>query len=150
MREEEASNVRIDKRIKKVQESMLGNEALGESLDEPAASELMSWGLKSAAGIASSTQDMDDETAELTIADRLKALRKLMRHLGRLLGEAKDLDEEARVWLWNSVQTHARQLYGEGLQFPALEDVMKRLSKGESPRQIIASLRDMFENQKNL
>ena len=149
MRDETASNDRINKRIQKVQETMLGNEALGESLDEPAAKELMSWGLKGAAGIVSSTEGMDDETAELSMADRLKALRKLMRHLGRLLGEAKDLDQEGRLWLWNSVQTHARQLYGEGLQFPALEDVMGRLSQGESPRQIIASLRELFEKQNN-
>jgi len=149
MRDETTSNDRINKRIQKVQETMLGNEALSECLDEPAASELMSWGLKGAAGIVSSTEDMDDETAELSMADRLKALRKLMRHLGRLLGEAKDLDQEGRLWLWNSVQTHARQLYGENLQFPALEDVMGRLSQGESPRQIIASLREMFEKQRN-
>jgi hypothetical protein len=92
---------------------------------------------------------MDDEAAELTIADRLKALRKLMRHLGRLLGEAKDLDTEGRRWLWESVQKHARLLYGQGLKFPALEDVMGRLSSGEPPGRIIAGLREMFEKQKN-
>ena len=123
----------------------MGNEALGEALDESAANELLSLGLKGAAGIASSTEGMDDEAAELSMADRLKALRKLMRHLGRLLGEAKDLDAEGRRWLWESVQKQASLLYGEGLSFPSLDDVMGRLSQGESPGRIIASLRDMFE-----
>jgi hypothetical protein len=72
-----------------------------------------------------------------------------MRHLGRLLGEGLEMDAEGRLWLWNSVQTHARMLYGEGLQFPNLEDVMERLSRGESAGQIIASLRSMFESQNN-
>ena len=138
----------INQRIRRVQEDLLGNEALGESLDESAASELLSLGLKGAAGIASSTEGMDEAAAELTIADRLKALRKLMRHLGRLLGEARDLDPEGRQWLWESVQKQARLLYGEGLKFPTLEDVMGKLAQGESPAQIIASLREMLDRQK--
>jgi len=125
----------------------MGNEALGGSLDEAAASEMLSWGLKSAEGIAASTEGMDDETAELSMADRLKALRKLMRHLGRLLGEGLEMDAEGRTWLWDSVQKYARLLYGENIQFPRLEDVMGRLSGGEAPGQIIANLRNSFESQ---
>lgn len=146
---DEGMNPTIDKRIRRVQENLVGNEALGESLDESAASELLSLGLKGAAGIASSTEGLDEEAAELTIADRLKALRKLMRHLGRLLGEAKDLDAEGRAWLWESVKKQASLLYGEGLDFPSLEDVMGRLSSGEPPGRIIASLRAIFEKQNN-
>ena len=139
----------INKRVRRVQEEIIGNEALGEALDESAASELLSLGLKGAAGIATSTEGMDEEAAELSMADRLQALRKLMRHLGRLLGEAKDLDAEGRLWLWESVQKQASLLYGEGLDFPSLEAVMGRLSQGESPGRIIASLRDLFEKQEN-
>jgi hypothetical protein len=150
MPREEGTGSPVSNRIRRVQEDILGNEALGGgSLDESAASELLSWGLKSAEGIASATEGMDDDTAELSMADRLKALRKLMRHLGRLLGEGRDMDAAGRLWLWESVQTHARLLYGQGLQFPSLEDVMGRLTRGESPGQIIANLRGMFETQKD-
>jgi hypothetical protein len=146
MRDEEGiTNRAVSERVRRVQEEIMGNEALGEALDESAASEMLSWGLKSAEGIASSTEGLDDEAAELSMADRLKALRKLMRHLGRLLSEGRDMDAEGRLWLWDSVQTNARMLYGEGLQFPNLEDVMGQLSQGESPAQIIANLRNMFE-----
>jgi len=149
MRDEGDREEAVDKRARRLQEDMLGNEALGGgSLDESGASELLSWGLKSAEGIAATTQGMDDESAELSMAERLKALRKLMRHLGRLLGEGVSLDAEGRLWLWNSVQEHARLLYGKGLQFPSLDDVMGRLTQGESPAQIIASLRETFENQR--
>ena len=147
MREEEGKSQVVRKRVRRVQENIVGNEALGGSLDEAAASEMLSWSLKSAEGIASSTEGMDDETAELSMADRLKALRKLMRHLGRLLGEGLTMDAEGQQWLWDSVQKHARLLYGESIQFPNLEDVMERLSGGETPGQIIANLRNIFETQ---
>jgi len=150
MRTDEDQKQVVNKRVRRIQEDIMGNEALGGgSLDESGSSELLTWGLKSAEGIASATEGLDDESAELSIAERLKALRKLMRHLGRLLGEGANMDAEGRLWLWNSVQKHARLLYGEGLQFPSLEDVMGQLSQGETPAQIIASLRELFENQRN-
>jgi hypothetical protein len=130
-----------------VQEDIMENEALGGSLDESAASELLTLGLKSAEGIASSTDGLDDEAAELSMADRLKALRKLMRHLGRLLGEWNELDADGRLWLWNSVQKHARSLYGEGVQLPTLDELMGSLSQGESPGKIIANLREALDSQ---
>jgi len=144
---EEGTSQAVRERVQRVQENIIGNEALGGSLDEAAASEMLSWSLKSAEGIATSTEGMDDETAELSMADRLKALRKLMRHLGRLLGEGLEMDAEGRTWLWDSVQKYARLLYGENIQFPSLEDVMGRLSGGEAPGQIIANLRNIFESQ---
>ena len=149
MQNDAGQNQTLSDRIRRVQEGLMGNEALGEALEGSAASELLSLGLKSAEGIVATTEGMDDDTAELSIAERLVALRKLMRHLGRLLGEARDLDAEGRLWLWNSVQKQASLLYGEGLNFPSLEDIMGRLSQGESSSQIIASLRDMFEKRRN-
>ena len=149
MQNDAGQNQTLSDRIRRVQESLMDNETLGEALEGSAASELLSLGLKSAEGIVATTEDMDDDTAELSMAERLVALRKLMRHLGRLLGEAKDLDSEGRLWLWNSVQKQACLLYGDGLNFPSLEDIMGSLSQGESPGQIIASLRDMFEKQKD-
>lgn len=149
MHDEDGTSQTINKRVRKVQENLMGNEALGGSLDESAAGELLSFGLKSAEGIVTTTEGMDDETAELSMAERLKALRKLMRHLGRLLGEGLDMDAEGRLWLWESVQKHARLLYGDKLEFPALEEVMGRLSHGESPVQIITNLRNVFESQKD-
>jgi len=148
MRDEQATSQPVNKRIRRVQEAIMGNEALGGSLDESAASELLTLGLKGAEGIASSTEGLDDETAELSMADRLKALRKLMRHLGRLLGEWKELDSEGRLWLWESVQKHARLLYGEGVQLPSLDELMGRLTQGESPGRIIANLREVLDSQK--
>lgn len=144
----ERRNEQMEKRVRRLQEDILGNEALGgDSLDQKAASELLSWGLSGATVIAADTEGMDDEAADMTIADRLKAMRKLMRHLGRLLGEGKTMSAEDRAWFWSSVQKQAVALYGDGLEFPALEDVMGRLDMGESPQQIIASLRSMFEKK---
>lgn len=150
MRKQDNQNEMVNMRVQRIQKEMVGNEALGgASLDESGASELLSWGLKSAEGIAYATKDLDDESAELSMAERLKALRKMMKHLGRLLGEGKDLDAEGRLWLWDSVQKQARSLYGEHLQFPDVNDLLERLSQGEAPGQVIASLREMFEKQQS-
>jgi len=149
MRNDDELKQSVNQRVRRIQEDILGNEALGgDSLDESGASELLTWSLKSAEGIASATEGMDEESAELSMAERLKALRKLMRHLGRLLGEGVSMDDDGRLWLWDSVKKQARLLYGERIQFPPLEGVMGRLSQGETPAQIIASLRAMFEDQK--
>jgi len=139
----------MEKRIRRLQESILGNEALGSAyLDQTAADEMLSWSLSGVASIASETDGMDEEEAEMSMADRIKALRKLMRHLGRLLGEGKDMDKDDRTWFWNSIQQQASALYGDGLEFPSLEDVMERLETGQSPQQIIVGLRNMFEKKK--
>lgn len=149
MRNQDRSSELTRKRVRRIQNEIIGNESLGgDSLDEAGARELLSFGLISAEGIASATDGMDDDAAELTMTDRLKALRKLMRHLGRLLGEGNEMDADGRLWLWDNVQKNARAVYGENLIFPDLEDVMRRLSSGETPGRIIASLRDMFEDQK--
>ena len=148
MREVDDRNELLNQRIRRIQTEIIGNEALGgDMLDEAGARELLSLGLKGAEGIVSRTADLDDESAELSMVDRLKALRKLMRHLGRLLGEGRDMDADGRLWLWNSVQEHARALYGEQLQFPNVDELMGRLAQGETPGRIIASLREMFESQ---
>jgi len=148
MRDDQATSHSVSKRVRRVQEDIMGNEALGGSLDESAASELLTLGLKGAEGIASSTDGLNDEAAELSMADRLKALRKMMRHLGRLLGEWRELDTEGQLWFWNSVQKQARLLYGEGVQLPTLDELMGSLSQGESPGKIIANIREMLDTQK--
>ena len=139
---------RMERRVRRLQEDMMGNEALGgDALDPSAASELLSWGLSGVTAIAAGTEELDDDAAEMTMAERMKAMRKLMRHLGKLLGEGKTMSAEDRAWFWDSVKKQADALYGDGLEFPALEDVMGRLDIGESPQQVIASLREMFEKK---
>jgi len=146
---EKEPSKQLENRIRRLQENILGNEALGRAyLDQTAADEMLSWSLSGVASIASETDGMDDDEAEMSIADRLKALRKLMRHLGRLLGEGKDMGEDDRTWFWNSIQQQASALYGDGLELPSLDDVMEMLEAGESPQQIIAGLRKMFETKK--
>ena len=149
MHEEEGGTPAVTQRVRRAQQEIIGNEALGGgSLDEAGARELLTLGLKSAEGIASATDGLDDAAAELSMTDRLKALRKLIRYLGRLLGEGLEMDEEGRAWLWNNIQEYARSLYGDHLEFPTVDVIMGRLTNGENPGRIIVSLREMFENQK--
>ncbi len=146
---EKKPSTQLEKRIRRLQEDILGNEALGNAyLEQTAADEMLSWSLSSVASIATETEGMNEDDAELSIADRLKALRKLMRHLGRLLGEGKDMNKDDQNWFWNSIQAQANALYGDGLEFPTLDEVMDKLEAGESPRQIIVGLRKLFETKK--
>lgn len=140
----------VEKRIRRLQEDVLGLEALGSAyLDQTAGEEMLSWSLSGIASIASETEGMDENEAEISMADRLRALRKLMRHLGRLLGEGKAMREDDRIWFWNSIQMQAGALYGKDLEFPALEVVMGQLESGEAPKQIISGLRKLIEKQKS-
>lgn len=148
MQEENYTSRTVRKRIERVQADILGNEALGGALNEEGAEELLSWGLKSAEGIANETDGMDEESADLSMAGRLKSLRKMMRYLGRLLGEGSRMKDEDRQWFWDRIKKHARALYGEHLEFPNVEDVMEQLINGKSAGQIILDLRKNFEDQK--
>ena len=140
----------VRNRIRRLQEDILSNEALGSAfLDPSAAEELVSWSLSGAVSIASETDGMDDYEADMSMTDRLKALRKLMRHLGRLLGEGKEMGENDRAWLWDSIKQQAGALYGDGLVFPSLNEVMEKLESGEAPQTIISRLRNLFETKNN-
>ena len=143
-------SIQVKGRIRRLQEDILSNEALGSAyLDQTAAEEMLSWSMSGAVSIASETDGMDDDEAEMSMADRIKALRKLMRHLGRLLGEGKVMGENDRNWLWNSIKQQASELYGDGLIFPSLNEVMEKLESGEAPQQIITGLRNLFETKNN-
>ena len=82
----------LEKRFHQVIGSMAGNESLAASLDEDAAGELLSWGQATAKNIVNETEGLDDNTAEEHMAPRLRALRLLMRAVGRWTGEANTLD----------------------------------------------------------
>ena len=54
----------LNKRIQRVVESVLDNEALTSGLDETAAEVLQGWGIKNATSIAGKVKTLDDEHAE--------------------------------------------------------------------------------------
>lgn len=137
----------LEKRFHRVMGSMIGNESLAASLDEDAASELFSWGEVAAKKIVDQTDGMDDEAAEEQMAPRLRALRLMMRAVGRWVGEAQTLDAESRLALWNRVGDQARVLFGESFALPSMADALAQLPAGASAQQVIAWLKNFIDER---
>ena len=138
----------LKKRFDQVIGGMIGNESLAASLDESAAGELFSWGQATVKSIVDETDGMDDNTAEDHMAPRLRALRLIMRAVGRWTGEANTLDAEARLALWERVREQARVLFGESFVLPAMDEVLAQLSPDASAQEVVMWLKTLFDDRK--
>jgi len=138
----------LKKRFDQVMGGMTGNESLAASLDESAAGELFSWGQATVKSIVDETDGMDDNTAEDHMAPRLRALRLIMRAVGRWTGEANTLDAEARLALWERVREQARVLFGESFVLPAMDEVLAQLSPDASAQEVVMWLKTLFDDRK--
>ena len=138
----------LEERLHRVMSNMIGNESLAESLDENAASELFSWGQSAIKNIVDATNGLDDEMAEEHMAPRLRALRLMMRAIGRWTGEANSLDAESRLALWNRIGEQARVLFGESFVLPSMDEVLAQLPADANAQQIVTWLKTLFDDQK--
>ena len=137
----------LEKRFHRVMGSMVGNEALAASLDDDAAGELLSWGRNVAKRIVNETDGMDDDSAEEQMAPRLRALRLMMRAVGRWVGEADSLDEESRLALWDRARNQARILFGDSIVLPSVDEVMAQLPVDANASQVILWLKNFIEEK---
>lgn len=137
----------LEKRFHRVMGSMIGNESLAASLDDDAAGELLSWGKSAAKRIVDETDGMDDDTAEEQMAPRLRALRLMMRAVGRWVGEADSLDVDSRLALWNRVGEQARVLFGESFVLPSMDETLAQLPVDANAAQVIAWLKTFIEEK---
>jgi hypothetical protein len=135
----------MEKRLHRVIVNMTGAESLAASLDEDAAGELLLWGEAAAKKIVDETEGMDDESAEEMMAPRLRALRLMLRALGRWVGEAKSLDIEARQALWNRAGEQARALNGDSYIFPSMDETLEQIPADANNRQTVIWLRTFIE-----
>jgi hypothetical protein len=137
----------LEKRFHRVMGSMSGNESLATSLDEDAAGELFLWGEAAAKKIVDETDGLDDEAAEVYMAPRLRALRLIMRAVGRWAGEAKSLDGESQLALWNRIDDQARILFGESFALPPMDEAFAELPVDADQRQTIVWLKTYIEDK---
>ncbi|NJC97689.1 MAG: hypothetical protein C3F07_12770 [Anaerolineales bacterium] len=137
----------LEKRFRRVIGGMQGNEALVPSLGDAAAGELFSWGEATAKHIVDETDGMEDAAAEEHMAPRLRALRVMMRAVGRWVGEAKTLDLDARQALWNRAGEQARVLFGDSFELPSMEMALAQLPPDADAVRVIAWLKDFIEEK---
>ncbi len=133
----------LSKRIQKVVESVLENEALVSGLDESAAEILQGWGIKTAASVAEKTDQLDDERAEREMYPKLKASRRLMRTIRIWLRQETETLPEERAQLWAKIEKRAKALYGEGLSLPSPEQF-----SGGTQVEFIQNLLDWLDEEK--
>ena len=130
--------------------AMSGNESIAASLEDDAAGELLAWGHSMAKHIVEETTGMDDETAEEKMDPRLRAVRLMLRSIGRWVGEAGTLDDEARRALWDRASEQARILFGETFEFPSMDEVVEQLPEGTHAMQTITWLKTYIEEKNSL
>jgi len=140
----------LNSRMERVIEEISGNEALLETLDTDAATEMLNWGIATAKSLISRTIDMDDFAAELAILPRLKAIRQSMRSIANWAA-GKYQDAESRVELRDKLLQHFRTIFGEKREMPSarqLDDLLSRVDdKRYSPKQLILQLQDLLEQR---
>ena len=137
----------LEKRFHRAMGSIIGNESLAASLDNDAAEELLSWGKSGVKRIVDETNGMDDEVAEEQMTPRLRALRLLMRSVGRWVGEAGSLDEGSRLALWNRAGEQARVLFGDSFVLPSMDEVLSQLPADANASQVIVLLKNIIEEK---
>lgn len=140
----------MERRLNRVISAMSGNESIAASLEDDAAGELLAWGRSMATHIVEETAGMEDETAEEKMAPRLRAVRLMLRSIGRWVGEAATLADEDRHALWDRAGEQARILFGETFEFPSMEEVVEKLPEGADALQTIVWLKSFIEEKNSL
>lgn len=70
-------------RIQRAAESILENEALTDNLDDEGGQTLLDWGVELAKQVAQTTDGLDEAAAEAAMADKLAAIRRLLRAVNK-------------------------------------------------------------------
>src|SRR5215207_1119187 len=87
----------LHSRMERVIEEISGNEALLETLDTDAATEMLNWGIATAKSLINRTMELDDFAAELAILPRLKAREKLLGNFRMIFGENSRLPSPEKM-----------------------------------------------------
>jgi hypothetical protein len=134
----------LEQRLRRTFSAMAGNEALSDVPDEAAAADMLAWAEELAKYYVRQTGDMEDAAAEEFLSPYLRALRTLMRAIGRWAVES---DQTARLQWWARIEQSAKTLYGEQFSLPEMEEVVAQLPAGASVQQIVAFLKEFIENR---
>jgi hypothetical protein len=88
------SKLDLEARKRWAAENILNSEALTDDLADPEATRLLAWATERAKEAARETADLPPAEAEAALDERLTALRKLVRGINKLAGEARSADPE--------------------------------------------------------
>ena len=137
----------IEARIQKATKEITGNEALLEMLETDAAIEMLEWGREMVSSITLDTQELDDESAELVLEPRLKAVRRIMRSVGNWAA-GKYTEPEQRLQLRDDLLGHFQTIRGGNAELPSAEELDAVLNQVDdtqnSHHQLILEFKELF------
>lgn len=147
----------LNARIQQAAESILENEALTDNLDDEGGQALLDWGVALAKQVAQATEGLDQAAAETAMADKLAAVRRLLRAVNKrfdptLVADLKTNDQatlEANTKLLDQVLEQAAIMLAPHFTQPTAEQrvsvVEKTLQPLATPSDLIASLRSFID-----
>jgi len=137
--------VDIVERLRKTFSALAGNEALSSLADENAAADVLKWAEEISGDFVRETGEMEDAAADEFLHPYLRALRTLMRSIGRWLEEQ---DPAVRVEWWARMEQAGKTLYGDTFSLPAMEEALVQIPSDANPQQVIAFVKNIFDSQK--
>ena len=138
----------VARRARRAAESLLENESLTADLDDAAASKLLKWGTQLVKDIASETVGMDDEQADQVTYARMRATRKMMRSVNKLIAGRNELDAEGKLNLLVTISENMALIQGTESVAPDprfLQAFLNESDQETDSAQFVLCLRSMFE-----
>lgn len=141
----------IDRRVRRAAQSVLENESLTDDLDDKAAKALIDWGVSRAENAARATENLDDERAEEQMYPRMRANRKLMRTVNKLLARRSALSAEDQAGMLDDIAAQAALVY-DNPEVHANSSVLQHslaqaVAPDVEPEVAVRRLRGIFESQ---
>ncbi len=133
----------IEQRISQAAESIMGDASLTGDITDEEASLLLNWGAAFASRVAGQTVSMDDANATAYLDGALRNLRRVIRRINKLVGEAGDLPPDDQAGYLQGIFEAAVQVPGlqtQPLDFVALAAELSRLTAVEKVRKMILIL----------
>ena len=141
-------------RVQRAVESILDSEALTQDLDDEAAALLVQWGVAWAERLAQATTSIqEDEASEQALAERLRAVRQMMRATSRWAAAQAAMDPVSRVSALRKILEQAAQAQGAAFLLPGEKESAEWADRlaglGNKPAQAVAELRKLLENPRH-
>ncbi len=141
---------KLNQRMDRSAERILGNESLTAYLDDDAADVLIDWGLNCARMIVQRTAEMDEAEAEEAMYQPMRATRRLMKAVNQWIADSDDLGEDERAELLHKIIDQAAVIYGPGYSPPGQDQrrtLLSKFNKGDKAAATkIKNLRRFVEN----
>jgi len=139
--------VDLIQRKNRAMESLLEDEALTAGLDDTAANELINWGTDCISRVFQQLDGLSESEIEKKIADKLSAIRRLMRFISRWAVNRTGM-ELTNLLEWSSQVLQAlKEVYIDSVSLPSPEACLELITMhiNSNPKDMVVALRTLVE-----